>query len=690
MTRAATTLTGDAQRPASWPRAALQQLLEQDSSCSTAGSSRQGDGGGDDGEEAVSAAAAATTSCSSSGGAATGRRANMQQQLTALAGSRFSFPDASGSQPAPLQYVTPIKIPHPPHRRRRRGGGASGSGTGPSSTSSSPAGSYVALAQQHSLHPAGAGGGGTSGGQYSASRTSPDQQATPSPLASSMSSEAAALLQALRLAAEQRRISQGVLTSRSSYASALGSEHAAAGTPQQHQHQQALEGGADALDRRAAEAAANKMQAAAAGQQPDVGASCLPAGSPQGSVLGPLALVPRSVSVAMLQQSAAERLLQDALDSSSYGSLMALLDSSGGGDGSEAEEGEDEVEQQQQQPGSHQPLAITAADGAAQPHVAACGAAGAGSGHVLPAVASSQRRASGVASTWGSCLSTPQVGDSREPTPRTDAFDGMPPVGQGSGQPRAEPSTLTEQPQQQPQPQHCNHQQGSRSSLSRAASDLASEVLSAELQLLARQVEAERLCLDSLQQQRSQLQQELRALSPGVQPGSRVTGVLPRSRSCSSLSAATGGGTADEAAGLTPHTCYMSATSGDSAEGQQQQQSEQAAVVATPLPAFADAALQTDDNSSPAAPAPDTHDAACQALLLHAVGLPAVGPPCACRACPMLQQQLAEAQHKLVGALEQHKQVRAKKAAPLLTRSLAACSLACPPPLNTRAGPAVL
>eukprot|EP00775_Hariotina_reticulata_P004786 gene4786-5036_t len=51
-----------------------------------------------------------------------------------------------------------------------------------------------------------------------------------------------------------------------------------------------------------------------------------------------------------------------------------------------------------------------------------------------------------------------------------------------------------------------------------------------------------------------------------------------------------------------------------------------------------------------------TVDVGCQALLLCTAGLPVVGPPGPCRVCPLVQQQLAEMQAKLIQAQQQQQQ----------------------------------
>jgi len=74
------------------------------------------------------------------------------------------------------------------------------------------------------------------------------------------------------------------------------------------------------------------------------------------------------------------------------------------------------------------------------------------------------------------------------------------------------------------------------------------------------------------------------------------------------------------------------------------------------------AAVDAGSQVDPALLQPDTDsgkaDAGCQALLLSTAGLPVVGQPAPCRVCPLVQQQLTEAQKKQQQAQQQEQQVR--------------------------------
>jgi hypothetical protein len=124
---------------------------------------------------------------------------------------------------------------------------------------------------------------------------------------------------------------------------------------------------------------------------------------------------------------------------------------------------------------------------------------------------------------------------------------------------------------------------------------------------------------------------------------------------------------AAEADEVSPQSVYLECTEQqqqqDSLQQQQQLEVEQLHInlAAADAPA-ADVAVQCEDSSLQLQPdeggaTARCTDAACQALLLHVAGLPAVGPPIECRACPVLHKQLRETQQRLEVALEQHKQV---------------------------------
>lgn len=383
-----------------WPRANLQELLRMDSSDSSAMSSEHCSSSCNAGAEAGSCTGspraaphgdtipAAAHADRSEDAAGSQDSPPLQQQGAA---SRFSFPGA-GEQAVPLQYITPLKIPQPPGKCAGRAGSIPGSS---GSRSSSPVGSFMQGMHAHAQHrPSAAAAGpthaaartgavpahrihqhggpavpsGTQRHQVAGSRpgSSPCSRLPSPSAASSISSEAAALLQALQLAAEQRRITQNVLTAQSSLASGVvtatnlgsggpGDQPTPSSRPQLSGQRlpAADEGAASRCEQYHASAHPASLPAGAGaagghqlqrqvlrGPSPH---SPSPRSSPGTSVQGPMGPLPRSNSVLLLQRSAAERLLQDALDSSSFSSLLALLDSAPG-----SEEDEDEVQQQPQ------------------------------------------------------------------------------------------------------------------------------------------------------------------------------------------------------------------------------------------------------------------------------------------------------------------------------------------------------
>lgn len=622
------------QQPSSWPRANLQQLLRMDSSDSTdnpdssSSSGQDGEavawGGSCSGSQHTPAQEDASTPDAAADDG-TGSQDSSPPLLQRAAASRFSFPGA-GQQAVPLQYITPLKIPQPPAKCARQGGGQHI--PGPSSRSSSPAGSYVGNTQQQNTHHfsrgrrtsgqqqgQGASGPGTNNHMAACAAalagskpgSSPCSRLPSPSAASSMSSEAAALLQALKLAAEQHRITQGVLTARSSLTSGFAAADFGSGgtadqaTPSSRPQSIAPSGGPasqpsapDGSHARhpmgshpSTSARTAPMAAAAAGgagergrsqqhQQPQqqlyCGTSPSPRSSPGVSVQGPLGPLPRSPSVVLLQRSAAEALLADALDSSSFSSLMALLDSAAGS------EDEDEVTQQQQE-SSKQPVQcqqiqehtaqlhnqqqtqqqqqLGRAEGngpATEPVVPDNGPASRGQA-AAQHVSKAQEQPSSLPenhSAWGSCFSTPPGGNSRVPTPRETigpeqshcgTNQGAAPIaGQQFKQLKAQAMQLaagrvhphTEQNQQvqlQVQAQQRRPQPGSsgagagvcgqpspplNSAASGVASELVSEALSAELEDLVQQVEVERQQLEQLQQQRSSMELTMQGLQPAV------------------------------------------------------------------------------------------------------------------------------------------------------------------------------
>lgn len=395
----------------SWPRANLQQLLRMDSADSTAlsasGSSHSRKGDADlPGDSSCSSSPRAQQLVSQQPpqpaevdhtplSSEDSPPVHQQQQGAA---SRFSFP-AAGEQTVPLQYITPLKIPQPPNKTAgHAAGGFNGqhlpqTGSSSRSRSSSPAGSYVqGLHQQaqpgkrggahyYSNRPGAAGQAEAQpfGGRQPVSRpsSSPGSRMMPTPsAASSMSSEAAALLHALKLAAEQRKITQGVLTARSSMASGLGTDAGPASAEQQQTPTSALHlvaatgarnnaSGTHHAEAAAAAGAAAGVMVTHAGMPPpppapahhqgkkqlQLSAAHSPLSSPLGSsVQGPEGPLPRSPSLLLLQRSAAERLLQEAVDSSSFSSLMALLDSAAGSEEADDDNGEEEEVLQRRPP----------------------------------------------------------------------------------------------------------------------------------------------------------------------------------------------------------------------------------------------------------------------------------------------------------------------------------------------------
>lgn len=659
-----------------------------------------------------------------------------QQQQQQGAASWFSFPGA-GQEAAPLQYITPLKIPQPPGKHAGRAGGLGGQHTDTSSRSSSPGGSYIEGLHRHSQcsRPKPAVAAGEAAAQASAaagaaaatqhndrSRAGAHQPGSsrpgsspvstlPSPsAASSMSSEAAALLQALKLAAEQRKITQGVLTARSSFTSGLltadmgsgaaGDQPTPSSRPQLQLPTSPLLPSAPAGDSSPVVGAQlDTAGAAAAGGERGAQAQRLRSLSPNalsshgGSVQGPLGPLPRSNSVLLLQRSAAEQLLQDAVDSSSFSSLMALLDiAAGSGD-------EDEVQQQQQpKPAEQQrPQQAEQQEQAQEQHSTARAAAGAtggagdGCAGGMPAGPTQAEQAEVVAprapsipeshSTWGSCFSTPLGGNSRVFSPRgkTQAAEQGP---QGASQGGAGTCQAPATPQAGGVPQQPAAEPGTgppaaspplSSAVSWAASEAVSEALSTELEQLQQQVEVERQQLNQLRQQRSQLE-----LVVGQGSG---TGRQQQGHAACGTPVAT----PDE---VSPQSIYLECTEQQQQQQdalQQQQQHEDEHPRTKPAAAdapAADVAVQCDDSclqlhAKGGAKAQGT-DAACQALLLHVAGLPAVGPPIECRACPVLHKQLQETQQRLEAALEQHKQVGVARVSQLrgfLSHAPAACCL---------------
>lgn len=803
-----------AQSRSSWPRANLQQLLRMDSSDSTAQSDNNSCSHDRD-------AAATAESCSphavmqqqpsvqSSAGehpAGSEDSPPLHQQQTDA--SRFSFV-GEGQQAVPLQYITPLKIPQPPNKALGRVGASTPAGQhadGSSSRSSSPAGSYMQNLHQRAQHKE-QDMAGDNCMTHAAARASQHVKATrgvgpgsnpgsspcsrlPTPsAASSMSSEAAALLQALRLAAEQRRITQGVLTARSSLTSGLAADMA---PPCAEQHTPtstlqlaaAVAGGSTPArlstgDNKHAATACEHPQAAAAAAAAGFGPrqhSVSPRSSPQASVHGPLGPMPRSSSVLLLQRTAAERLLQDALDSSSFSSLMALLDSAAGS------EDEDEVQQPQHQeqqhvemqqgqqgalqhqpqqaglqsgsnPRKHQqqlqqapaagesrckpPLpgpaasgmgTLAGAGGASIKHAAraaveavSAGPWGGNASHgVQPQAVSRRTSAVDSNSAWGSCFSTPLGGNSAVHTPRGDAHADRRQSSTTEGQHghaalRQEPvQTMQEgcsksgvqhdlQQQQQEKEDNMQLPHGAgvsaggqhpspplSSNVSWAASELVSEALSRELEQLHRQVEQEKQQLQHLQQQRSQLEQGLEAV-PQAQPLEQHTQPLSTngdSRGSMQQAVASAGAPQSNADGLaavvtahahaeqghdaeppevSPQSVYLDCCSEQLLPEGQQEQQDPGATDRTAADAdgtlagavMVDAAVQPDSSwlhEQQQEPVQEV-DAECQAVLLHVSGLPAVGPPIECRACPLVQKQLQETHRRLEAALEQQKQV---------------------------------
>jgi hypothetical protein len=742
--------TARQQQPSSWPRVNLQDLLRMDSSDSEAVSgecSGHNNGSGD--------AAAWGGSCSGSPrkaaqeavpllGAACDDDSAGSQDSPPLqqqgAASRFSFAGAA-QQAVPLQYITPLKIPQPPGKhawREEEPGGRHASG---SSRSSSAVGSYMeglhnqrhhdklaagkahaALDPQHSM-PAASQHRAHDGTQAASSRpgSSPVSNLLSPSAASSMSSEAAALLQALKLAAEQRRITQGVLTARSSLTSGLLTEMRSGGptdqpTPASRPQLPAPTAPTAAAaatpgqpvngtgSRRPAQLVIAQPDRAPASGQADLqrqqqlrSVSPSPRSSPGGSVQGPLGPLPRSNSVLQLQRSAAERLLQDALDSSSFSSLMALLDSAAGS------EDEGEVQQQQQQQEQLPPQQqqhVESGGSLVQQQAATAAAAGARSGpdscrvtHPTGATGPAASQHANVAaaggaaaapvprrtsipeshSTWGSCFSTPLGGNSRVFSPKEGA------------QPEQGPQGASQAPQQQQQ-QWCDAVEGVSaanaqpspplvSAVSGVGSELVSEALSTELQQLQQQVESERQQLSQLQQQRSML--ELQALTAATeQQVQRPSAAGSASGSAARSGTAPGvvvsaqgaaGGVADE---VSPQSVYLDCTDQTDHQHDSQQQQHGAGqdhTTAAAVTHTADVAVQCEcswlqhqvqKQMGQVEASAQGADAACQAVLLHVSGLPAVGPPIECRACPVLQKQLRDTQQRLEAALEQHKQVR--------------------------------
>lgn len=740
-----------------WPQAELLQLLQEaNSSDSTEGnalcrfSSRSSIPDSSPTSHRTSEARAGST--------------GQQQDPSAHALSRFSFP--AGGTAGVHKYITPLKIPHPVRTRSTRCSNID-SNSGDSSSidsGSSGHGSYVSQFFQGKAGQTGTAGdqglphasvgNQPAGAEHCSSQPSPigspvmdaspvaqqellsaaevqqrkkwQLSASPSPRltpTSSMSSEAAALMLALRAAAQQREAAREVLQARSSMASTAMTRNTPTpreGSPVdwgyksddddrhiaeeqlQSQHQPvAVAASSGVSKQRAAGAAAAKPTAAGAAarnarndgnkhaslqdkaqqqkqQHRRARGSTHSSGTTQPSAVGPQAHYSSSnSSVHRSQRAAVDRLMQEAMESSSMSSLMGLLGS----------QGDSEEEQQDESAASLAAVAVAApapaAAAVARPRV------------VVPPTAEFS-----AAHTWGSSSgSTPvdcgaagvssQGGITRAPKGKLQDWGH---VTASVAQAHQEHGAQQRQRQQSAKAQHLHAQAAQQevgrtsSVLSGGASGLQFDALSAELELLTNQVEKERQQLEQLQQQRQHVEHQIAADQPTVDsPANRLhleqqqcstarvvelplkqqQKALRCSRSCSDLQATARLHVMDVTA-ISPIQQHpsspgqpLTAAAAVAAGKHHTLVGDSGKTVAAPAAAVptSEVCIQADSGAAVYTGAPQGVDAACQALLLHVSGLPVVGPPAACRACPDAQLQLKELQNKLQKSQEQLKQV---------------------------------
>lgn len=714
---AAVLATADEQ---TWPQTALVQLFsEAQNSGSTKGN-------------VVCGASSGSSSSPSSRMTAQQTSAQGQHQQNGQALSMFSF--AAGATPAGLKYTTPVKIPRPVRPRSTRCSNIdSNSGDSSSIESScSRQGSYAgnfyrgddktflftgpataedasgAATRTHSnsnlqqlaspaAHPAAAGTTQQSDAWQPSSRPSP--RLTPT---SSMSTEAAALMMALRAAAQQRETAQEVLQARSSIAT-TGMTHGTLtprgasvdsacsvhrnGNPDSTEQRKVLQDVCNLVTPPAAAAACNKTvvggekevrQEQQQGAQHKQQQGAVRAWSPgsasptqQHSIVGPRAEHSSSSnSVYRSQRAAVDRLMQEAVESSSMSSLMALLDS-------QAVSEDEEV-------------ADTAAGAAVAMPYAVVGPAGL---KVSAAHTWGTNSVSGAGSNGNCSCSNPQTGAEAAGRTAGNSWSSLQPQGGQLHQQYLSQQQQQQQQQDRNQQPHEKHRytpdSRANSALSGGTSELQYDVLSAELEMLSSQVEQERQQLQQLQHQRQMIEQEspqtAGATASQVAPQHRqqlqqgwpledhrsnsLTGwrqpkqALRRSRSCGHLSVATAAdcqSVLHSAVGPQQAASFQITTAADhrrycpTAHAHVQTEAAVSQSVSAP---DNDASTQAGGGVTETTAGPATVDVGCQALLLHVSGLTAVGPPPTCRVCPDMQQQLTQLQQKLEKAQEQHTQV---------------------------------
>jgi hypothetical protein len=479
--------------------------------------------------------------------------------------SRFSFP-AKGPKHA-LQYITPLKIPHPAGHRRRRSTrldddcrGASDHGI-VSNSNSSAGGSYVGafckgeMASGSSASPA-AHENTSSFEQHQdwAAERSPMEHAQPGRqrarqrgketekdnrnasgiTASSMSSEAAALLQALQAAARQREIARGVLMSRST----TGPNSPASSTWTPHSEAGAFAAGAFMQRKKRSHSAAKHQMASQDGtpeptdhaeqalqhcierksqphhsdnSQQNTQSQATPAGGhspqPSVSVVGPL--VPSNMNCRLDQKAAAEQLFQDVLDSGSFSDLAALADDDICSDSiTAAAIDSTEEEAHSKKEAEYRLLPGQAVAGLQPESEIAVGAE-------FAAVMTAACRPLEELNQTSTCL--PDMRPSASSLDRSlqpQAMTTTPATAAADGKQQLCCIGIAQHPQQHQDDQHLALNKGRALTPSPVASQPEVTAASAQLEMLGQQVELERMRLEQLLQQQHLMQQQLASPAP--------------------------------------------------------------------------------------------------------------------------------------------------------------------------------